>query len=59
MVLAADDQGLALACGHASDPGGLVAPPVAAKIGESADMVHLDGLVRTAQFAGVGEESIQ
>ena len=59
MVLAADDQGLALTCGHASDPGGLLLLPFAPKIGEFADMVHLDGLMRTAQFAGVGEESIQ
>src|SRR5437870_6600586 len=59
MVRAADDQGLALARGHAPDPGGLLALPLVPKIGEFADMVHLDGLVRTAQFAGVGEESIQ
>ena len=59
MVLAADDQGLALACSHAPDPGRLLALPFAPKIGEFADMVHLDGLMRTAPFAGVGEESIQ
>jgi hypothetical protein len=41
MVLAADDQGLALTCGHASDPGGLLILPFAPKIGEFPDMVHL------------------
>jgi len=59
MVFAADDQGLALARRHASDPGGLLALPLAPEIGEFADMVYLDGLVRTAEFARVGEESIQ
>ena len=48
MVLAADDQGLALTCGHASDPGGLLLLPFAPKIGEFPDMVHLDGFMRTA-----------
>src|SRR6266702_8344393 len=59
MMLAADDQSLALACGHTSDPGGLLALPLALEVGEFADMVHLDGLMRIAQFAGVREEPIQ
>ena len=59
MVLAADDQGLALTCGHASDPGGLLILPFAPKIGEFPDMVHLDGFMRNAEFAGVGEEPIE
>ena len=59
MVLAADDQGLALARSHMSDPGGLVALPLALEVGEFADVVYLDGLLRTAQFAGVREEPIQ
>ena len=59
MVLAADDQGFAPACSHVSDPRRLLALPFAPKIGEFADMVHLDGLMRTAPFTGVGEETIQ
>jgi hypothetical protein len=45
MVLAADDQGLALARGHVPDPGGLLTMPFALEVGELADMVHLDGLM--------------
>src|SRR5947209_3938529 len=59
MVLAADDQGFAPACSHASDPRRLLALPLVSEVGEFADMVHLDGLMRTAPFAGVGEETIQ
>ena len=59
MVLAADDQGFAPACSHAPDPRRLLALPLALEVGEFADMVHLDRFVRTAQFAGVGEETIQ
>ena len=59
MVLAADDQGFAPACSHAPDPRRLLALPLALEVGEFADMMHLDRFVRTAQFAGVGEETIQ
>src|SRR5207253_5181512 len=59
MVLAADDQGFAPACSHVPDPRRLLALPLVSEVGEFADMVHLDGLLRTAQFTGVSEETIQ
>jgi len=39
---AADDKGLAAACGHPRGPFGLVCPPPGVEVLEATDMVHLD-----------------
>jgi len=39
---AADDKGLAAACGHPRGPFGLVCPPPGVEVLEGTDMVHLD-----------------
>src|SRR5690349_21062409 len=56
MTGAADDQGLALSCGHDLDPDRLVPSPFLLQVSELADMVDFAVLRCSADLASVREE---
>ena len=58
MAHAADDQGLALAGNHHSDPCGLFGPPSALQVFQGPDVVDLDVFVRAAELALVRQQSL-
>ena len=58
MAGAADDEGLAVACGHPYGPFGLLLSPLGIEVFEGPDMVHLDLVSRAAWFAGVGQKPL-
>jgi hypothetical protein len=56
VTCSAGDQGLAMACSHNCDPRGLWCSSPRLEVFQCSNMVYLDLLVRTAEFARLSQE---